>query len=159
MGSGSDRCQDALPLVAGSSSQSLAAHLPKSGCAEPKTPPAQPLQMTDCPWSPRSCSCSSPLATLECESTQVTRPFLKPINGFHYPQLKFQTPSQGLEGSSEFAFAFPPISQLIPTAASGRHGGVASSGKPPLMHLPQLPVLPHPSANQTLHNEIVSPTV
>lgn len=102
---------------------------------------------------PLLCTPVSTLDALEYKSTVFTHPFLKSINCFHYPRLKFQTPSQGLQGSFELAFAFLPIAQLTPTPASGLSSRVSSSGKSSLMHLsklPQLSVLPHPSVYRTL---------
>ena len=81
-------------------------------------------------------SFSAPLSTLgllEYECTRVTHPFSKPTHGFRNPGVKFQTPAQVLEGSSELAFAFLPIAQQTPMQASILGLGVTSSGRSSLM--------------------------
>ena len=102
---------------------------------------------------------SLPLSTfgpLEYKSIHVTPPppSLKPITGFLYPQVKFQTPSQGLEGSPKLPFAFLPITQLIPTPASGLSLGVTSSGKSSLMHLLQAPTAACSSPSKHVTNSV-----
>lgn len=107
----------------------------------PKYPLTRPPFNETCPVSLLLLLPLSALGPLQQRSVHAAPPppFVKPINGCLYPQMKFQTPSQGLEGSPELPFAFLPITRSMPTPASGLSLGVTSSGKSSLMDCLQAP--------------------